>query len=162
MSKLQTFPVCPYFQKERPEVGKSVCEGAVVRFPGTKARATFLSSYCADMQGYKTCPICRMMDEYYATHDAKPNIPVEDKPTEEEREQRNKEKKAESRVRLKEARKKQGICTVCGKALAAPGRTTCDGCLEKQRAGAQKARRRQAIENAKKTAAELAKKCRQN
>lgn len=162
MSKIPVLPVCPYFQKERPEVGKSVCEGAVIRFPGTKTRAKFLSTYCADMQGYKLCPVCQMMDEYYATHDEKPDIPVEDKPTEEERARHNREKKAESRLRMKEERKKQGVCTVCGKALAATGRTTCDGCLEKQRAGARKSRQRQAIENAKKTAAELAKKCGQS
>lgn len=152
-------PVCPYFQKERPEVGKSVCEGAVIRFPGTMARANFMNTYCSDMNGYKLCPVCQMMNDYYATHDAKPDIPVEDKLTEEERERHNREKKAESRLRLKESRKQQGVCTACGKALAAPGRTTCDSCLAKQREGSRKSRQKQAIENARKTAAELAKKC---
>ncbi len=47
---------------------------------------------------------------------------------------REREYAREHTRRQTEARKAEGLCTVCGKAPAAPGRVSCEPCLEKRRA----------------------------
>ena len=47
---------------------------------------------------------------------------------------REREYAREHTRRQTEARKAEGLCTACGKAPAAPGRVSCEPCLEKRRA----------------------------
>lgn len=59
---------CPYWRKAtRNRAGKVVlyCEGGRPIFPDDTARRAYLGRYCNRTDGWRTCPIAQMMEEYY-------------------------------------------------------------------------------------------------
>lgn len=53
---------CPFFRWD--EKGKVHCEGGVVSLPRPELRR-YVEQYCANLQGWKQCPMARGMGEYY-------------------------------------------------------------------------------------------------
>lgn len=53
---------CPFFRWD--ERKKVHCEGGVLALPVPELRR-YMDSYCANMPGWKSCPIAKGLEEYY-------------------------------------------------------------------------------------------------
>lgn len=77
MSNTAVIVVCPYFGSEHPARLILNCEAGRVRFPDRKARVDYIRAHCGDLDGYKRCSLCCMMDAaYYKTHENAAKTPV--------------------------------------------------------------------------------------
>lgn len=65
MSDTAVIVVCPYFGSEHPARLILNCEAGRVRFPDKKARVDYIRAHCGDLDGYKRCSLCGMMDAAY-------------------------------------------------------------------------------------------------
>lgn len=65
MSDTAVIVVCPYFGSEHPAQLILNCEAGRVRFPNKKARVDYIRAHCGDLDGYKRCSLCGMMDAAY-------------------------------------------------------------------------------------------------
>ena len=63
---------CPFFSWERynGDVMKVGCEGAMITFRGKPERNAYIKRFCADVQGYKDCPVAKMLEKKYEEEDA--------------------------------------------------------------------------------------------
>ena len=59
-----TIGICPFFKQDRGN-GRVSCEGANFRFPDKEARREYVYRFCADTDGYKTCPLQIVLDHHY-------------------------------------------------------------------------------------------------
>ena len=59
-----TIGICPFFKQDRGN-GRVSCEGANFRFPDKEARREYVYRFCADTDGYKTCPLQVVLDHHY-------------------------------------------------------------------------------------------------
>lgn len=69
--------VCPYFGSEHPVRLTLNCEAGRVRFPDRAARVNYIRTHCGNLDGYKRCSLCRMMDAaYYRAHENAAKTPT--------------------------------------------------------------------------------------
>lgn len=56
---------CPFFKYERWVDNKSSlkCDGGIINFPSPAARRRFVYPLCASLDGYKMCPIYKMLEK---------------------------------------------------------------------------------------------------
>lgn len=56
-------PCCPFYLKERNR--RLYCEGAIIKFPSRTSRNELVNTYCASMENYHNCAMCKMLMNYY-------------------------------------------------------------------------------------------------
>lgn len=54
---------CPYFKWDGPTFLS--CEAGRPSFPSRTRANAYMVRYCADMQGWKQCPLAKEWNEYY-------------------------------------------------------------------------------------------------
>lgn len=60
---------CPFYKRERfPTLS---CEGATLNFPDADARSEHVLGYCANIHGWRKCPIAHFLENYYLREDDK-------------------------------------------------------------------------------------------